>query len=53
MGLNFAKQTVIVGFNFNTSNSSLIIANIAILSVNYVTLIATFTKVKNKLLLMY
>ena len=25
VGLNFAKQIVIVGFNFNTSNSSLIL----------------------------
>ena len=31
VGLNFAKQAVIVGFNFNTSNSSFTLANVVIL----------------------
>ena len=39
MGLNFSKQAVIVGFNFDFT-----FANI----VNYASLITTFTKVKKK-----
>ena len=48
VGLNFAKQTVIVGFNFNTSNGSLILLLlIQQTSVNYV---LHLQKEKNKIL---